>query len=448
MNTLIHHKILTDLRSPQPKFEIIQKIGILLFSFGVWSFHEIAFAGLALMLIGAILNWRQSVRELTSSLTGILSLTLLAYISISILYFSREFPDHASLMVEEGFRHIYLLGFLLFALALRQKTNYIWPAILLAILGFFMGRAIYLPDLINSSQHWWSSRHALGFPTAIPMGQYAFAVMLGLLIFFPRLASLGSRGALLIWILSLALVIQFIVISQSRSVWLAAPIFIALTIFMAWRLGIGTRRSLAILAAASIIILLITATFQHQTIQKRITQESETLAKLLAGGIDAIPSARETGGSESISIRVNMIKFGFEKWAERPLFGWGPGSSKMLIQCCAPDSFREYNDLHSAYPETLMRFGLIGTLIVIALVASVFRDAIKATQSGALPKDIFLFVILCLALHFVVAIGNYRIINYDWRIYWIFFAGIAAAFSPHFSIMKAKPADRSQQDCS
>lgn len=445
MNSLLHNNILADLRSPQPKSEILQKIGILLFSFGVWSFREIAVVGLAFLLLGAIISWRQTSRCLTRSPTGILSLMLIAYIALSMLYFSLEFQEHALLTIEEGARHIYLFGFLLFALALRANVNYIWPAIALAMAGFFIGRFVYLPDLVSSSQNWWSTRHALGFPTAIPMGQYAFAVMLGLLIFFPRLTTPYSRTKLLIWLLSLAIVTQFIVISQSRSVWLIAPAFIVFTAFMAWRLGVTTRRTLTILGMTAAVIIFTTSTFQYQTIQKRITKEPETWAQLFKGAIEAIPSTRETGSVKSIGIRVNMIEFGFEKWAERPLFGWGPGSSKMLIQCCAPDSFKKYNDLHSAYPETLLRFGLIGVLIGIALVASLFRDMIAATRNGSLPKDIFLFVLICLALHFVVAIGNYRVINYDWRFYWIFFAGIAMAFSPYFSINKEHPSERVQQ---
>lgn len=445
MNSLLHNNILTDLRSPQPKSEILQKTGILLFSFGVWSFREIAVVGLAFLLLGAIINWRQTSRCLTRSPTGILSLMLIAYIALSMLYFSLEFREHALLMIEEGARHIYLFGFLLFALALRTNANYLWPAIVLAIAGFFIGRFVYLPDLISTSQQWWSTRHALGFPTAIPMGQYAFAAMLGLLIFFPRLTTPHSRTKLLIWLASLAIVIQFIVISQSRSVWLVAPAFIAFTALMAWRLEIMSRQSLAVLAISISIIALILAAFQYQTIQNRLTTEAETWNQLIEGKIEAIPSTHDAGSVKSIGIRVNMIEFGFEKWAERPLFGWGPGSSKMLIQCCAPDSFKLFNDLHSAYPETLLRLGLIGTLIGIVLVMSLFRDMVAAAHNGSLPKDVFLFVLICLALHFVVAIGNYRVINYDWRFYWIFFAGIAMAFSPHFSINKEHPSDRVRQ---
>jgi O-antigen ligase len=303
----------------------------------------------------------------------------------------------------------------------------------LAITGFFLGRIPYIPDLISSSQHWWSTRHALGFPTAIPMGQYAFAVMLGLLIFGPRIFALKNRGFSMLWLIAIGIALQFLVISQSRSVWLAAPIFVSATILVGWQMKIFSKKQVGGVLAAIVALAIVTAAIQASTIQKRLTTESETWNQIFEGDIDQIPSTRETGTVKSIGIRVNMIEFGFEKWLERPVFGWGPGASKMLIQCCAPESFQLFNDLHSAYPETLMRFGLAGTLILVALVLSLIRDGIKGAQEGGLPRDVLLFVLICLALHFVVAIANYRVINYDWRFYWIFFAGIAMAFSPHFA---------------
>ena len=426
--------MLADLRSPQPKSDFIEKIGILFFSFGIWSFREIAILGLLLMLTSAVISWKQTAGALMRSPTGILSLALIVYITLSTAIFSIKFEEYAPFMLNGGLRHIYLFGFLFFALALRRQQGYLWPAIMLAIVGFFIGRLPYIPDLINSSAQWWAVRSSLGFPTAIPMGEYAFTVVLGLIIFIPRLAPKRNPVSLAIWFILLALVTQAVLISQTRSVWLAAPFFIAFTVYMSLRLHLLRPRSVAGLAAAILVISLAAAFTQYKLIQGRLFTEPGTWNQLIQGDIHAIPSTTESGEVMSIGMRVNMMEFGLEKWTERPLFGWGPGASKMLIHCCAPGSFKRFNDLHSAYLEALLRFGLVGSLLGIALVLFLVRDAIKAMQRGVLPNDIFLFVIVGLALHLVVAIANYRVVNYDWRFYWIFFSGIAMAFSPYIRI--------------
>ena len=429
MTAISFRDIYDDLTSAASRIEIAQKCGILVFAFGVWSLRAIAVIGMLLLMVGAFGRWQRTKRYLLQSGSGILAMVLAGYIVISAIAFALIFGEHAKDMLGEGLRLIYLCGFVFFALALADNRKYLGPTIALSIIGFFVTRSIYLPDLIASSDEWWTARHALGFPTAIPMGQSAFAVLLGLIIFAPRILNLNRNSIVVLWVLAIVLAIQFVTISQTRSVWLSAPVFLIATLSLMLLYKVAEARVFTWIFVALTASTVTVAALQYSTIEARLTTESETWSQLAEGEISAIPSTREGGQVKSIGIRVNMLEFGIEKWLERPVFGWGPGATKMLIECCAPESFQRFNDLHSAYPEILLRLGLIGALLILALNIFLARDAIGATRRGELPRDILLFVAVCVALHWVVAIANFRLLNYDWRFYWIFFAGIAMAFS-------------------
>ncbi len=112
--------------------------------------------------------------------------------------------------------------------------------------------------------------------------------------------------------------------------------------------------------------------------------------------------------------------------AGKTLVRLGPAGTRYLIACCAPEVFRRFNDLHSAPVELLLRFGIAGLALAVAVGVTAVTPALRALRTRRLPPDVFLLVMAVLSLHGLLALVNFRMLNYDWR----FFGSCTAASPP------------------
>jgi hypothetical protein len=409
---------------------VAERGGLLVFFFGMWTTRLIAVPGALLLMLGLCINFSEIKHRLWQSTPCKLGFLWIFYITISAFVFTALYPDYWYFHLNQGLRFVYLGGFILIALGFNRHSDLIWPCIFLSFLGFFLARLCYVFWSLWEGQDFMVVRPDLGLHTAIAMAQYSFFALMALILFFSRF--LGRRHRLLrlgAWLLLFAFTCFLILISRSRSTWFLIPVLLPALMLAMVYLGKLSWRRFAFLGAVMLLVGAVVIHSYSDFVVNRLKTEADTLEMVFSGEVGEIAAATDSGKIKSIGVRVAMIRYGLQKWREAPFFGLGPGATKMLQQCCTPKEFKHLNDFHSFVPEMLLRTGLVGSLIMVLLNVVLFKAAFVAYRSGRLPGEILLLIVFGLLLHWGVALGNFRMVNYEWRFYWFMLAGLASAFT-------------------
>jgi O-antigen ligase len=274
----------------------------------------------------------------------------------------------------------------------------------------------------------------------IAFGLYSSTAILGLSVFAPRLwgrkeprPSFALRVGL--WLIALAILVQGLIMTQSRAAWSTAILVIPLVTILRYRnrertrgFAVGLIGSVLLGGAALVVINL-------QTVTTRLSQEKEMFAAAWRGDFEAVPSA-------GFGVRVHTFRFGAAKWLERPLFGWGPGSTEYLISHSGLPQLRHsvlvegqwkegptwLDHLHNTYLEILVGFGLVGAFLMLSVLGLLVRSLVVAHRQGRVPLDYAWFLTGTLGLMAIWSLSDFRLLHPDWRSYWILIGGIAATF--------------------
>ena len=129
-----------------------------------------------------------------------------------------------------------------------------------------------------------------------------------------------------------------------------------------------------------------------------------------------------------------------EKWQERRLLGWGPGSTEnLIIQESNPllsqsitlkdgstETLHLYH-LHSLYLELLVRFGVLGTGLLIALPLLLLSNVGKAYIEGMIPWDYTCFLFAGWALLAIMVASDFQLFKFAWRNYCVIWAALTYA---------------------
>ncbi len=123
-----------------------------------------------------------------------------------------------------------------------------------------------------------------------------------------------------------------------------------------------------------------------------------------------------------------MYIHGLKLWLEKPILGWGPGSTPELIKITFPKDFPKFNDLHSVPIEILVRFGIIGSIIYWMMFFGVIWIGYSGYRKGFVPKDILIFSLGCALIYLIFGLFNFRLLNDDWRYYWFVVAALLTSW--------------------
>ncbi|MEE9422237.1 MAG: O-antigen ligase family protein [Gammaproteobacteria bacterium] len=410
--------------------------GLYIFSFGAWLHKSVAITGLTLMLLATLLNWKAiwgTVKH--SSLTWVTISVGIYLLARTFLSFSSD-SDHAHLHLKDGLRFFYLCGFLLIAWHMAASQKRILTVFVIAFSGFLIARLWYVDWSFASATSWWKLRQGLGLPE-IAFGFYAATAMLGLLIFAPRIFNktwpvLTRLTLALVWTVLTPLMVQGIVISQSRAVWASVLVITSILMMVSWT----NLKTINQTGRWTLLIVLITSTvlllhLNRDILFTRVTLEQETYSHVLSGDFNKITSINEQGQGNSVGIRLLMLKTGLQHWIENPLFGKGPAASKILLQKSEVEFFSQLNDWHNGPIDILVRYGLAGLILLTLCLWMTLRAGWSAYQDNRIDPDIFLFLVCGMALIILSMLTNFRMLNSDWR-YWLFlFSGAMASFNLH-----------------
>jgi O-antigen ligase len=435
--------------------EVLGTVGLVTFAFCCLLSTSGASIGLALLL-GATILRPSLLRELRRDSLVVLGGASIVYLVIRTLWAIWEIPETTHFQVSQAWAWFRLWLFLIVACWLHGESRQSGRLLLFALSGLLAGTVSHL--LIHPHILWSGTR--TGFHLKIiAFGLYSSTAILGLSVFAPRLW--GRRKPRLffafrvgLWLITVAILIQGLIMTQSRGAWLTAATVIPPVIMVRyWRVDSKERGSwrlrvplvcLALLACAALVGV------NLPTVSHRLSQEKEMFAAAWRGDFEAVPSV-------GFGVRVHTFRFGVTKWLERPLFGWGPGSTEYLISQSGLPQLRhsemvdgewreghEWLDhLHNTYLEILVRFGLVGAFFIVSVLGLLARGLWISRREARLPVDHAWFLAGALALMAIWSLSDFRLLHPDWRSYWVLMGGIMGTFRMPRAVPGSPPIDTS-----
>ncbi len=421
--------------------EIVGLSGLYLFSFTAVLGIAGANIGLLLMLIAMLPQLPDVWRCYRSSRVVHLILLGVVYIVVSASVAGYFLPETVNHQWDQVLRWGDLALILLVAWWLKGDPRRFYISFMLFAMGAFTRIFTFMPW-----ENIWSvldgTYHPLGFGLwHISFSSYLVVILLGLFVFARRwISSVSGRwGRLLIsllLLLSMLICIEAILISKSRGTWIAALLVLPVVLLLYGRALLRSKSGISIARmAAAIGVALVVMGFvfssQLSGVLDRATQEQETFRLLLEDDVSKVPTS-------SVGIRIHLWHYGVQKWLERPLLGWGVGSEEYLMKekWVAGVWGKNYYTpphFHNIYLELLVRFGVVGFLLVASIVWLIYRQVWIRYRAGELPADWFYFLTGTLAFSTVWGCFDIRIVKWDYRDFVLLFFGAALMMSRSFA---------------
>jgi O-antigen ligase len=412
-------------------------LGLSVFALSAWSSPFASRVGLALCLsaLAASPAARTALRRDPLFRLGLL---FAAFLLLQTFRGAMLFPETLERQwIDCGKWLLLSFGFLAVAWWLNGDLDRIRRILILALMGLLIGmlrRADWTEVL---TFHTGNQTGFQMYPGS--SGLISATALLGLLLFAERIFGTSGKGWTLwirafFWFVSLYLCAYILAASQSRTAWLAAALVFPAVLGYRYRHSLRgrgvSRRWLPLLPLLALALLVGGIALNAESLLSRIAPDRETTALILQGKTGDLPSS-------SFTYRFHAQRFGFEKWLERPLLGWGTSSVKPLLRGSnQPELFnreagRWLGHVHNTYLEILIRFGLVGAAFLAIGAWSLARAVARAGSPGRLPQDYFLFLLGALAMLPIWALGVFQFMAEAWGAYWLLAMGIGYTFALH-----------------
>ncbi|MDX5386347.1 MAG: O-antigen ligase family protein [Marinobacter sp.] len=369
-----------DLPAAQPPSRRVTErtglAGLVLFAFGGFLNQGLFYSGLILMLLAclwqAVTFWPRVRHEPFFWVT----LALFGYVATSWLTAAWHYgPEWRPGILKYGADLLISTGIFSLAAAfwMRGDPRRIRLVLVLALASLTINLIIGF-DWSELGATLAGRRNHFGMGNGAPL--YAAIGLTGIIVL---LAHSRKRPECLIAVAApLALLFSLVIFwSQTRAIWVAsALVFPLLVLYLAWhhwRKGASTRKvAIATLAAAGILVVI--GAMNSDIITKRLTQHEMRLS----GTGDTSWPLQTT--DNSTQLRLLMWQEALIRIEEKPVIGWGAGSSSMLIQTSdvVPHRFRHF---HNLYLQLLAELGIIGMLLITSWVTLALKTALEKTQN-------------------------------------------------------------------
>jgi O-antigen ligase len=411
-------------------------MGIYLFALGGWVSTAAANIGLAIALAALLLRLRHTAARLRRDPLLWLSLAFGGYLLPLTLWAMTAFPVSPSDQLKEAL-DLLRLGFLpllVVAFWLAEHPGRI-PAVLTLALAGLLARILSRLDAIDIELFVAGVRAKFGMsPNAF--GLYCCVALLGLIVLAPRawgrwpqpLALAALRLAL--WLAAMLMMASGVIFAQSRAAWLALVLVFPPTLLWrflpAWRSAAPAQRRRAwIAAAAGLALAGILVAWNHAIIVKRISASTDSLHRLVQG-------QDPSGNHDAYTMRYLWWRYAFERFRERPLCGWGPGTVEHLFQTSPYPQIqvlsKRFKDFHNSLLQIVIQVGSLGALLFALQAALVLHSLRHAWRSGWLPRDVALFTLAALVIFLICSFSNLRTRDHFGQFFLMLVGGTAYAW--------------------
>lgn len=405
---------------------------VAMFAFSFAAFLATGLANLSLLIVllsGSVYLYQDGLR-IPRDPQLLLVLAVLIYLPLCALLAPHQPGLNAAEHWHKTLHWLILCSFPLLGLCiLRAGVN---PLLLLLA----SAAGLWLDAVYMSVIEWDKLLHSLSPNTGgydfgrpqIASGLYFATSIFGLLIFFPRLQqSVDSRHRLLLipaWLILLGLLSFALIMTTSRAAWLSLLLVLAAagvfaSVHYLRRHGLrALPRSILIPALLCTLVVVTVGVRHYPILHKRITVEQDVIASLFTRDWDTLPYT-------SVGIRAHMLLSGWDKWRQRPFTGWGPAETKQMMRNLENEELRPFAHFHNQYLEILVRLGLTGFLLFMAILLLFMLRLWRTYRSGRLAADITIFLLGTWSMSLLWGMTSSRWTHSDWMFYWVLLAGIS-----------------------
>lgn len=353
-------------------------------------------------------------------------------------------PNH-DLLVDAYFEALpgwaMLWAFLVAGWFLSFAPRHMLPILTLAAIGLLVDAASEM-DWSQLLLALTANEHRLDFGSTVNgIGLVAAVGLYGTVVLGAGWYRPPMRGDALTWAARAGILvvgIAFLCIllaSQSRTAWLAllSAAFGAVCWMGARHVRRLRGRPGRLLVDGAVVVGVVTAiliaVLQTGLIQERVRftleQESAVLSAVLEGRLDDVPHT-------SVGDRVYMYRQGVERFLERPLLGWGPGTAvtQHFAEADGYPFLHRFADLHNGFFLIFVRFGLLGALPFLFAGGLLAWRVIRAARMlKGRDQRLAVFALGAMFITAVASVMNFRWIHLDFSFFWILVGGVAYAVS-------------------
>jgi len=336
-------------------------------------------------------------------------LTLLGFLVLARLWYSYSLPPGIDPETRET-RYV-LKPALVFLVALGLGVvarPYRWALLLLSMLGF----AAYLLTTIGSGQWvnaWLGGREDFGIHNAQHTAMFFGAALIGTVCFMFRAVKASRPGwryaVIFFLILTLAVAAFGLIATQTRAAWLgiimATMIGLTAAVCLIWKkrdkpFSKGQKKAAFGLALCLLFGFVFAGLNAPDRVKAPFANSQANSGQLFS--IEQYTNLPEHNSNPRTSHGVRLISWrvALEWFKERPIVGWGPGSTEDLIKQSEffSEGFKKnFGHLHNSFIESLVANGLIGSAILLAMVIWIGYAALTAYRNGKMPIDVLVFAL-------------------------------------------------------
>lgn len=413
-------------------------MGLYLYAWTAWLSPKFSHIALLLCLLAMLLS-TEGRRVIISSTPFQLAVAYILFVLLEAYRGLLLFPNSETAQKNGMDEWLILPGFLVLAWWLkadgRRIAALIFGALVSRLIG--LGGMVNWHDVLRFQADWQTGFNM----TAQTSGLIAASTLLGLFLLLPGLLGNGFKRSrpkqlirLGIWIIAAYLNLYLLLVSQSRGTWLALLLASSWVVHYQFRNRpsageqLKTVRWSLILVTSGVLLLVMIGVFRNaDSFMRRTAPDFKVAESILRGEVDKYPKS-------SFFLRFKVQKFAIEKWLERPLAGWGTGSSRPLIESSGrTELFNELSKswlgrMHNAYLEILVRFGLVGLCFLGVAFAYAFKSINRAKGQGLISARFWLFVRGSLTILLLWGCTA-TFTSPAWQGYWVMLMAIGSSYS-------------------
>lgn len=384
-------------------------IALCTFAFFQIASKTVSLVALLVMLLCIVVDIRRLGAAISRNTVARLTLVVALYIALWAVISSWRQPHLAHANFHRLPDWLTLLLFPLVAWFTRGQTRRVLIVLALSLPGMLIGMA-EIADWHRVAQAW--ANPAVRAHWGVSIIEHAFYLGIGLLGWIALAGRIIGRGSwrwlrAIGWIVVAALLSEMLFLTQSRNALLSlAMITPIVTLAGLLHLARTGRKKQALVYSLVLVLgVSVLAATNMGRVANRYDQTQRTLHEM---------KVQHDLTNTSVGYRLQLYKLGAEAWLQHPLMGWGPGYEASEMHAGAPTvgaANKHFDHLHDGYIEILVRFGLIG-FVLIGVLALVFcRDFFRAWRRGAVPFDIGLMLVSASALGALVNLATMQLVH-------------------------------------
>lgn len=384
-----------------------EKIGVLgagLMALGLGSGGALVRLGFALMLVACLLDAR---RLFAAVRREPLAWTALVYATYLLINYAARGGFSASGAKDElvpSLIHTGLLA-LMVGWVLKGKASAANTVLVFSGLGLCIAMAKWLTTA-DLQAALGGERVFMGLG-ANGTGVYFGTALLGFMVFglfsIQSMQAGAQRWKRIVFcsVGGLAMGLPF-VFNQSRSAWLAfVLVMLCSGLLLVWKRRLLLPQFSRASGSPLLVLLILgiaAALMSKNVIVNRVDQEQAALSQWVAGKTD-VPDT-------SVGYRVRMWEAAYHAVLERPLWGYGPGSSPEIIK--AETGLDDFPHFHNLYLQTVVEGGVVGLAGAVLVYVFMLRALYRAWRGGQVSNGMGFFLFSAWLFYFVVSFFQIR----------------------------------------